>query len=242
MLMKKYGLIGYPLGHSWSREYFTNKFKKHNIDACYDNLAFENISEIKDLLISNHYNGFNITIPYKEKIIKYIDGIDDKVNNIKACNCVKIIDEKLLGTNTDVIGFKESYKDILNPNEKALILGTGGASKAVAYVLNELGIEYKYVSRSRRISSFTYNDLDNNLINSYKIIINTTPVGTYPNIDQCPNIPYEFITSEHVCIDLIYNPEKTLYLQKCEAQGATIRNGYNMLIKQAEASWDFWKK
>ncbi|MCH5167422.1 MAG: shikimate dehydrogenase [Erysipelotrichales bacterium] len=238
--MRKYGLIGYPLRHSWSRGYFTNKFKENNIDAFYDNLEIENLEGIKDLLVSNNYKGFNVTIPYKEKILGYVDGIDDKVNTIKACNCIKIIDGIFIGTNTDIIGFKESYKDILNPNKKALILGTGGASKSVAFVLDELGIKYKYVSRSYKDRALEYKDLNKEIINSHKIIINTTPLGTFPNINQFPDIPYDFITPEHVCIDLIYNPEKTLFLQKCEKQGATIRNGYDMLIKQAEASWDFW--
>lgn len=244
--MKKFGLIGYPLSHSFSQKYFTEKFRKENIHDCvYENFSLPDIEQISSILISEpQLQGLNVTIPYKEKIIPFLHFKNDVVEKTGACNCIKIKNGKLYGYNTDVIGFEISLKKKLKDYHKhALILGTGGAAKAVEYVMKKSGIDYKFVSR--KVSSdntINYGDLDESIIQSNTLIINTAPIGMYPNVDAYPNIPYHALTAKHYLFDLIYNPEKTMFLQKGEEHGAAIQNGHEMLIIQAEESWRIWNE
>lgn len=243
--MKKYGLIGKTLKHSFSQKYFTEKFVKENIpNARYDLYELESIDKVISI-ISSDLVGFNVTIPYKEAIFDYLDEVDEIVKCIGAVNVVKHtrVEGKshLKGYNTDIIGFKNSFVPNLNsPHKKALILGTGGASKAVAVALHQLGIEFKFVSRTAKQNMFTYEDLSAEVLNEYKVIINCTPLGTYPNVDSCPSIAYEYLSAEHYCYDLVYNPEITKFMQLSQEQGAFVKNGYEMLVGQAEAAWKIW--
>ncbi len=243
--MRQFGLIGYPLSHSFSKTYFTNKFERENLVNCqYENFSLPSIKELIDLLKEiPHLEGFNITIPYKEQVIPFLHSQSEIVQKVKACNCIKIVCGNLLGFNTDVIGFESSLKkDLLSYHNKALILGTGGAGKAVEYVLTKLGIEYKYVSRKPGAKSYSYEQLDPGIIKEYKLIVNTTPLGMFPDINTFPPILYENLTERHYLFDTIYNPGKTLFLQKGEAKGAKIKNGLDMLIIQAEESWKIWNE
>ncbi len=242
--IKKIGLIGYPLGHSFSKKYFTEKFKKNNIDDfVYENIEIENLKEFSGFLKNNpDFIGFNITIPHKTTILQYIDYKDKMVEQIGACNTLKISEGKIFGYNTDVYGFEKSFKTKLKAeHKKALILGTGGASKAVEYVLKKLEIPYLFVSRNpKKNNQISYSDIDKNIVLNHQIIINTTPVGSFPDIEKTPKIPFNFITSKHYFYDLIYNPKKTLFLKKAEEKGATTINGLKMLHLQAEKSWKIW--
>lgn len=249
--MKLYGLIGFPLTHSFSENYFSEKFKRENIcDAIYKNFPIEDISKIHNLLFENQeLAGFNITIPYKEKIIPYLNEIDVVAKNINAVNVVKILKSKnkllLKGYNTDILGFDATLKKILNykfENVKALILGNGGAAKAVKYVLDFHKIQFKVISRQLDIHQLTYKDLTEQIINKFKLIINTTPLGMYPNIENYPNIPYNYISSSHVIIDIIYNPAETVFIKKCLEKGAAVTNGLLMLQIQAEEAWKIWNE
>lgn len=235
-----YGLIGYPLSHSFSPAYFNNKFATENIDARYDAYAIPSVEDLKTLLKEHpQLKGLNVTIPYKEQVLPLLDEIDVAAREIGAVNCIKIEGGKLIGYNTDHIGFAESLKPLLQPQHThALILGTGGAAKAVIYALKQLGIKHKIVSRTG--GDMQYADVDEGIMDKYRLIINTTPLGMYPAIDTAPEIPYQFIDSSHLLYDLVYNPEETLFLKKGKQQGATIKNGYEMLILQAEASWQIW--
>ena len=241
--MRQFGLIGYPLSHSFSKKYFTDKFVTENIQDCrYDIFPIEQIEKLP-ALINDHpsLQGLNVTIPYKEKVIPYLDSYSEVVQLINACNCIVIRDGHLKGFNTDVIGFEHTLKQQLKPyHNDALVLGTGGAAKAVAYVLKQNGIRYLNVSRKRESADLTYEDLDNGVISNNKLIINTTPVGMYPDISVAPSLPYENVSSAHLFIDLIYNPAKTMFLQLAEQKGAMIQNGSEMLIVQAEESWKIW--
>ncbi len=245
--MRKFGLIGYPLGHSFSQKYFTEKFLQEEIDdASYELFPLENIDDVRLLFeINKELIGLNVTIPYKETIIEYLDELDDNAKEIGAVNCIKINDPEFLrekkGYNTDCIAFSDSLQPLLKSHhKKALILGTGGSSKAVAYALKELGIDYLCVSRIKNKSQIEYSDLDKHIISENTIIINCTPVGMYPQIQMYPQIPFEYLTPEHLCFDLVYNPEETLFLQKSKQQGATTKNGLEMLYKQAEYAWRIW--
>lgn len=244
--MKTYGLIGYPLAHSFSKQYFTEKFKKEGIADCqYEAYPIRSIDEIIDLLKENpELRGLNITIPYKQLILPFLNNSDNIPGGLKACNCVKINEGKMTGYNTDVTGFERSFLPYLNNHHKsALILGNGGATEAVKFVLQKLNIAYKIVSRKIHDGSdLTYQDLNEQVIDENKIIINTTPLGTFPNTHDCPDIPYQFLTAGHFLFDVVYNPEKSLFLQKGEAYGATIKNGYEMLVIQAEESWRIWNE
>ena len=236
--MKTYGLIGKNISYSFSRNYFANKFKKEDIkNSQYINFDIDNLSELNNIFNTDNF-GFNVTIPYKEAIIPYLDSLDFHAEKIGAVNTIKIENEKKIGFNTDWIGFKKSIEPLLNSHHtKALILGTGGASKAVIYALDQLKIETLMVSRYGEIS---YEDLSEEIIQNHAIIINCTPVGTFPNIDAAPEIPYHFITKNHFAYDLIYNPAETLFLKKCKEKGAVVKNGLEMLEIQAEASWKIW--
>jgi shikimate dehydrogenase len=242
--MRKYGLIGYPLSHSFSQKYFTEKFSKEGIADCsYENFPIPSIEELDTVLSANpELRGLNVTIPYKQQVIPYLQ--DKKALHFNACNCIKIVDGKLLGYNTDATGFEISLAAHLEAHHRrALVLGKGGASEAVKFVLGKLGIACTIVSRSLQDEEgLTYHDLSADIIKENLLIINTTPVGMYPNIDECPAIPYPFLTPRHYLFDLVYNPHKTLFLQKGEERGAAIKNGADMLVIQAEESWRIWNE
>lgn len=248
-MKRQFGLIGFPLSHSFSRRFFTEKFSKERIDAEYLNFEIGSITDLPQL-IHNHpkLEGFNITIPYKELVISYLDKIDESASRIKAVNTVKIDRSanhiSLHGFNTDIHGFQESIKPLLQKfHHKALVLGTGGASKAVVHALENLNIEVILVSRNpEEKGEISYSDLDQDVMESYKIIVNTTPIGTYPNIEGCPALPFEWITPRHLLFDLVYNPEVTEFLKQGKLQGATIKNGMEMLELQALAAWEIWNK
>lgn len=238
--IRKYGLIGYPLSYSFSPAYFAEKFRQLKIeDADYKAYPLEHISEVEKL-IEDGISGFNVTIPYKQQIIPFLDGISDDAKAIGAVNTVKIENGKLIGFNTDVYGLENSLYNLLDGAcvDNALILGTGGASKAAQYVLAKMGIDYQLVSRNEEY--LTYGQLDRDIISSHKLLINTTPLGTSPDIMSCPNIPYQFLNDSHFVFDLIYNPEKSLFLTQAEKQGASILNGLPMLYDQAEKAWEIW--
>ncbi len=246
--MKIYGLIGYPLGHSFSAGYFADKFKNENIkDSVYRNFPIENISKLANIISDNHeLIGLNVTIPYKEQVIQFLDEIDAEAKGVGAVNTLKILRNensyKLKGFNSDVYGFQTSLQPYLkNFHKKALILGTGGASKAIKFVLKKLNIEYISASiEELKENEIRYEVIDKKMIEDRLLIIHATPLGTFPNINSCPPIPYEFITPKHVLFDLVYNPEETLYLKKGKEKGATTINGLKMLHMQAEKSWEIW--
>jgi shikimate dehydrogenase len=248
--MREYGLIGYPLGHSYSQKYFTEKFKKLNItDAKYGTYPISEISKLKNI-ISSHKNllGLNVTTPYKELVIPYLDELDATALRLGNVNTIKILRKDnlyyLKGYNTDIYGLEETFKEIDFPkNSKALIFGTGGSAKTSSYVLQNLNISATNVSRlPSKAGQITYKDLTKTVLSDYNIIINATPVGMHPNINDCPNFNYDFITENHICIDLVYNPAKTLFLSKCEEKGANIINGLKMLYTQADKAWEIWNK
>jgi shikimate dehydrogenase len=240
--MTTYGLIGYPLGHSFSRKFFTEKFEKEGIDAQYLNFEIPSIEEFPEI-IKNHpeLGGLNVTIPYKQQVMQYLDELSPEAKEIGAVNVVKV-GEKLKGYNSDVIGFVNSIKPLLKAHhKKALILGTGGASKAIRYGLAEkLGMETLFVSRSAREGIITYEDVNAEVLKEYEVIVNCSPVGMFPHVDECPTLPYEAMNENHLLYDLVYNPLETLFMKKGAAQGATVKNGLEMLHLQAIASWEFW--
>jgi len=241
--MKLFGLIGFPLTHSFSEKYFSDKFRKEEIEECkYELYPLENVEDVRFLFeVNKELKGLNVTIPYKESVIEYLDDLDDIAQKIGAVNCIKIDEIQRVGYNTDYAGFRDSLKPLLKKHHtKALVLGTGGASKAVVYALNEMGIQTTLVSRKEGTTELTYQQLTKEIISQHPIIINCTPVGMYPDIQLCPEIPYAFITAQHILYDLIYNPGKTLFLEKGEKQGATIKNGLQMLELQAEYAWEIW--
>jgi shikimate dehydrogenase len=246
--MRLFGLIGYPLSHSFSAKYFAKKFEAESIsDTDYQLFPLENISEVTSLIkLYPDLLGFNITIPYKVAILPFLDDITTSAKSVGAVNCVKVERDasgvKLTGHNTDIYGFRESLVPFLKPfHSNALVLGTGGAAKAVCYTLNELGIHYTLVSRSGKENSILeYYQLTNKIISDNHLIINTSPVGTFPDTDKCPDIPYQFLTSRHLLFDLVYNPAETKFLKLGLEAGATILNGSKMLELQAEKSWEIW--
>jgi len=237
---KQYGLIGYPLSHSFSPSYFAKKFANEGINGCtYDLYPLHDISQFP-ALVEKGLSGINVTIPYKEAVIPYLDWLSPACTEIKAVNTIKMVDGELHGYNTDVIGFRETLLQLLQGDtpSKALILGSGGASKAVQYVLKQMGIRYTIVSRQPQYMN--YRELSDRLIAGHRLIVNTTPLGMAPRKDTYPDLPYEHITAKHFLYDLVYNPEKTIFLERGEEKGAAILNGYGMLVGQAEASWNIW--
>lgn len=245
--MKQFGIIGFPLSHSFSPGYFAAKFEREEItDANYAVFPLEKIEYFSDLCLEfPNLKGLNVTIPYKEKIIAYLDELSEEAQKIGAINTILFSDGKKTGYNTDIHGFENSLQPLLNNTHKqALILGTGGAAKAVEYVLQKLGIGYRHVSRHETENAYCYEDLFDNdsLMQTYTLIINTSPIGMYPNTNESPNIPYEKLTQAHLLYDLVYNPENTLFMQCGAAQGATVKNGLDMLYLQAEKSWEIWNK
>ncbi|HEY4324154.1 MAG TPA: shikimate dehydrogenase [Mucilaginibacter sp.] len=259
--MKQYGLIGYPLSHSFSKKYFSEKFEKERVeDANYELFQIEHISVLPNLLKSHpHLCGLNVTVPHKINVIKYLDWIENDAKGAGAVNCIRISAEspieaafsgelgikghnfRLEGFNTDIYGFETSLKPLLkNHHDQALVLGDGGAAKAVKCVLENLGINFRIVTRRHLADNLLFGELKPHHMDQHKLIINTTPLGMSPDIDACPPIPYEAVTHEHLLYDLIYNPEETMFLKKGKEKGATIKNGYEMLVLQAEKSWEIW--
>lgn len=241
--MRRFGLIGKTLKHSFSKTYFEKKFADDGLNDCrYDNFELESIDQFPELIETTpDLQGLNVTIPYKEEVLQFLNFKNEVVEKIGACNCIKIKDGQLYGYNTDAIAFKNSLQKPLQPHHKcALILGSGGASKAVQYALRELNIDFLIVSRYKKENQLGYEDVGRDMIESHQIIINTTPLGMYPNVDQDPPIFYKGITPQHLLYDLTYNPPKTKFLQQGEANGAVIMNGYEMLVAQAEESWRIW--
>ena len=243
--MKKYGIIGRPLGHSFSKKYFEDKFAKEALTDCvFENHELENIDAVKSLISDPELKGFCITIPYKREIIPYLSEMSAAVRAMDACNCVQIKGGKLIGYNTDVIGFEQSFVPQLKKEDHSvLILGTGGAASAVCFVLEKLGLNYKFVSRNPAPGQFSYAEIKSPaIIKEYSVIINCSPVGTYPKEGQAPDIAYDLLTDRHYLYDLVYNPPLTRFLQYGQAKGARIQNGYPMLAIQAEANWVNWNK
>jgi shikimate dehydrogenase len=248
--MKTYGLIGYPLGHSFSKDFFNRKFKSEQIDAEYLNFQIDNIKELKNILKDNPLLcGLNVTLPYKTQVIPLLDELDQDARLIGAVNVIKFIKGrfnklKIKGYNSDITGFKDSIEPLLNKDihTHALILGTGGASKAVYHGLKQLGIEVQYVSRTPEKNCITYSEITPELMKTYTVIINATPLGMYPHVEESPNIPYDLITPNHLLYDLLYNPDETLFMRKGKANGATVKNGLEMLLIQAYVSWEIWNR
>lgn len=241
----KFGIIGKNISYSFSRKYFLEKFKIMGFDNYqYYNFDIPEIEEFPFILYQRKedFGGLNVTIPYKETIIKYLDEVESEAQKIGAVNTIKVTDDdQLVGYNTDVYGFQKSIEPLLkNHHKKALILGTGGASKAIAYVFNKLNIAYKFVSRKEVENMLTYEMLSAEIMNEYSIIVNCTPIGTHPNIEDAPAIPYQYLSNEHLLYDLIYNPAETKFLQEGKKHGASIKNGLEMLELQAEKSWEIW--
>lgn len=242
--MHLYGLLGYPLTHSFSQRYFTEKFKEMRLTEshAYQNFAIPSIEQFPQLLNEHPFlKGFNVTIPYKKQIIPFLGEMNDAVREMGACNCVQIKDGKLFGYNTDIIGFEQSLQPFLRPSHShALILGTGGAAAAVAYVLRKIKIPYLFVSRKEADLTIQYNQVDAAVLKKHTLIINTSPVGQYPDIAASPDMPYESLGPDHHLFDLIYNPETTRFMELGLQQGATVQNGFKMLVLQAEESWRIW--
>ncbi len=241
--MSRFGLIGKSLSHSFSKDYFQKKFVDLQIQATYENFELAQIEEIKNLLSDENLSGLNVTIPYKEAVIPFLDEIAPIAREVGSVNTIDFKNGKTIGYNTDVIGFENSLKPFLEHGmDRALILGTGGASKAVAYVLKKIGLDLLFVSRTPTgQNEISYEECNENAVKWHRLIVNTTPVGTAPNIEDSPDIAYNGITENHLLYDLIYNPSKTQFLKEGEKRGASIQNGLSMLKIQAEKSWDIWK-
>ena len=246
--MNKFGLIGYPLGHSFSKNFFNQKFQSENIDAEYVNFEIPTIGELPNILLSNpDLVGLNVTIPYKQSIMPLLDDIDAVAQAIGAVNVIRIerSDDvvRMVGYNSDYIGFRNSITPLLKPHHThALVLGTGGAAKAVCAALSDMGILVKRVSRTPREGELSYDNLTVDVIAQHTIVVNTTPLGMFPHVDACAPIPYELLTSRHLCYDVVYNPATTLFMKRASEQGATVCNGLAMLYGQADAAWDIWNK
>lgn len=240
--MRKFGLIGKSLSHSFSKSFFENYFSLNKIEASFDNYEFQNSEDLKSFLSRKDVLGCSVTIPYKEQIIPFLDDLTEEAKEVGAVNCIKLENNRWVGYNTDVFGFKQSIKPFLtNKHEKALVIGTGGAAKAVAYVLKEIGIEVLNISRTpQKRNEFGFEDINEYMLKACKLIINTSPVGMFPNDHETIPFPFSFLTSEHLVVDLIYNPEETLFLKEAKAIGAMILNGASMLKEQALKSWDIW--
>lgn len=243
--MRTFGILGYPLTHSFSQGYFRDKFSKEGItDAEFQLFSLPEIADFTALLAAETtLEGFCITIPHKKNILSFLHESSEGVQAMGACNCVRVKEGRLIGYNTDVLGFEQSFTPLLQPHhQQALILGTGGAAAAVEYILKKRGIAYRFVSRTAGGENLSYNDLTPDVIAAYTVIINCTPLGTFPNTEASPNIPYSLLTSRHYLYDLVYNPPLTQFLARGEAQGATIKNGHDMLLIQAEENWKIWNR
>ena len=237
-----FGLLGKSLGHSFSQEYFTKKFEVEGIDAVYQNLELAQIDELKTVLRTENLRGLNVTIPYKSDVIPFLDGLSDEAAKIGAVNTIVFENERVIGANTDAFGFQQMIKPfLLNTHERALILGNGGASKAVAYVLKSIGLDVVFAARNPQDGQFHLSEVNDMMVKHCGIIVNTTPVGTWPNVDDYISIPFHALTDAHLVVDLIYNPEQTTFLKNAANNGATTLNGLTMLYQQAEKSWQLWK-
>ena len=246
MSRRQFGLLGRNISYSFSKKYFDSKFKNEKLTECsFENFDIQNIEAFPDILkLNKALSGMSVTIPYKELVIPYLDKLSKNAEQIGAVNAIRITKKgKLKGYNTDYYGFMKSIKPMLKSNhKKALILGTGGAAKAVAFGLQKLGIEYTFVSRTKTLENLTYNQLNQSIFENYPIIVNCTPIGTSPNIDIAPDLPYGFFSEKHLAFDLIYNPEESLFLKKAKSMGALTKNGHEMLVLQAEKAWKIWNK
>lgn len=246
--MEKYGLIGYPLGHSFSINYFNQKFTDEGINARYYNFEIPTIDALAEVLDSNpELKGLNVTIPYKQKVMEYLDQISPEARAIGAVNVIKVMHQGnetiLKGYNSDVIGFTQSIEPMLEDyHKKALILGTGGASKAIDYGLRSLGLETVFVSRYERPETICYEDVTPEVVKEYNVIVNCTPLGMFPKTEECPRLPYEAMDEHNILYDLIYNPDETLFMKRGAQRGANVKNGLEMLLLQAFASWEFWQE
>jgi shikimate dehydrogenase len=241
--MKRFGLIGKSLAHSFSPNFFKNYFEQNAVDASYELFDMETIEKVKAILSNESISGLNVTIPYKVEIIPFLDEIDAVAKSIGAVNVVAFKEGKTVGFNTDAYGFQQSIKPFLTfKHERALILGTGGASKAIEYVFKKIGIDVLFISQNPKgkPKHFSYEEINNHMLNACKVIVNCTPVGTYPNNEDCVEFPFQFLSPDHLVIDLIYNPSKTKFLVEAEKNGATILNGESMLKEQALKSWEIW--
>jgi len=237
--MKTYGLIGYPLSHSFSKNYFSQKFSQLGIEAKYENFEIKSISELSDIVKNHKLSGLNVTIPYKQKVLEYIQVLSPEAKEIGAVNTIKIEGEKLIGYNTDYIGFTKSIQPLLTTEHKAaLVLGNGGATKAIIYALNKLNISSSIVARNN--GNYTFKEVDENIVKQHQIIINCTPLGTYPSIEKKPPFPYKFLTSKHLLYDLVYNPSETAFLKMGMEKNCSTKNGMEMLEIQAEEAWKIW--
>ncbi|QNL22043.1 shikimate dehydrogenase [Hyphobacterium sp. CCMP332] len=241
--MRRFGLIGYPIKHSFSKSFFNRKFKSEGISDCtYENFETKKISDLYSIIEKYHLTGMNVTIPFKTEVLKYCDILSEEVKLTGAANTLKITKNKIKAFNTDWLGFTKSLeKTHFDKSKIALIIGSGGSSKAIQYALKQLSIDYKIISRNPKKTDLSYEQLNENLIKGASLIVNCSPLGAYPNTSECPNIPYHLLSSNHFCFDLVYNPEKTLFLLKSEKMGASIKNGMEMLILQAEESWKIWQ-
>ncbi len=242
--MDKYGIIGYPLGHSFSRAFFTEKFQREHIDAEYVNFEIPSADMLPGIVQANpNLRGLNVTLPHKEAVIPMLDELSDEAKEIGAVNVIRMRDGRLKGFNSDIIGFMDSIRPLLKPwHQHALVLGTGGASRAIRVGLQRLGIEWTYVSRTPAPGRLTYADLTPELMEHYRVIVNCSPVGMFPRVDACPDIPYQLLTDRHLLYDLVYNPQETLFLKRGAEHGAAVKNGLEMLHLQALASWRFWNE
>lgn len=245
--MRYFGLIGKPLVHSFSQHYFTQKFQEESIDAAYGLYELDKIEDLKLLLQQKAFSGLNVTIPYKQSVLPYLAELDETAREVGAVNVIKFVRRSgeivLKGYNSDVIGFHDSLVPLLRPyHKRALVFGTGGASKAVEYVLRRLGIEVQLVSRQAKDSVLSYEQITPEVLQSYQLLVNATPLGTFPHVDTCVDIPYQNITNKHLLYDLVYNPQETLFLRYGKERGAQVMNGYAMLRGQAEAAWEIWNK
>ena len=242
--MDRYGIIGFPLGHSFSRAFFTEKFHKEHIDAEYVNFEIPSAHLLPEIVRSNpHLRGLNVTLPYKEAVIPMLDSMSDEAREIGAVNVIQVREGRLKGFNSDIIGFMGSLRPLLKPwHQHALVLGTGGASRAIRVGLERLGLDWTYVSRTAAEGRLTYSALTPEVMEHFQVIVNCSPVGMFPKVDACPDIPYHLLSPRHLLYDLVYNPEETLFLKRGAQQGATIKNGLEMLHLQALASWEFWNE
>lgn len=241
--MPKFGLVGKTLGYSFSKHYFEEKFQREGLNHTFENFELPEIEAIQGVFSIPNLIGFSVTIPYKEQIIPFLDSLSEEARVIGAVNCVHLsADGKKTGYNTDAFGFHQMIKPFLtNEHERAIILGTGGASKAVAYVLKNIGLDVLWISRNpKNEKEFPYEAINEHMLRACKVVVNCTPVGTFPNVDDCVPFPFEFLTEPHLCIDLIYNPEETKFLKESRERGATTLNGLSMLKEQANKAWEIW--
>jgi len=240
-----FGLIGKVLGYSFSKKYFSQKFLEEGLSNCvYENFELEEIAAFSHLIKkTTNLKGLNVTIPYKTEVISFLDELDEAAKAIGAVNTIKIVDGKLFGYNTDVVGFENSIKPLLQKHHtKALILGTGGAAKAIQYVFGKMGIGFQLVSRRAKDNAISYSNINEAILNEHHIIVNTSPLGTFPDVEACADLPYQLLGKKHILYDLVYNPAETAFLKKGKEKGATIKNGLQMLQLQAEASWQIWNR